>query len=274
MKNLYLLTVILLLISSCNKDNDSEPVNPEDLRVYTAISYHDNGNILRLSRYSYDEYGMLTKEVVFYVGDSLQDTTDAMRTIYEYSMENDSTLLVLYYGENPGSRGKDTTRWIMNDDGQCIRAFKSYNAEGGLTRYALFTRAYDQDGYCRAVRSISYITDSVSDTNAVVNTTYRTILNDNCIKSEHGMLVLEYSHYTDQLNTLNYGNAFFGKSDKNPVFKSLQGNSGWVYNYEYVDEKIHKVSYEYQSAKGMESDTLYSVSMPHTTFFTYIKVKN
>lgn len=158
-----------MLIVSCKKDNDQDPVNPDDIRVYTATAYFANGNIASLKRYSYNEGGVLRREVVFYVGDSVAgDTTNVLKFYTDYLMPDNTTLLVLSYGVEPGyTTGTDSTRWYLNDNKLAIRAIKTRLKPEGLA-YTLFTNAYNQEGYCTINRSIHYISDSISDTNAII----------------------------------------------------------------------------------------------------------
>ncbi len=278
MKHIILISITaILLFVSCKKDNDDPVVDQDNVRVHTQATYYSNGNLRAFTRYSYYQDGMIKSVVNFYVQDSiLNDTVNIRKSYTDYAVPDDTTVMVITYATELGiTSRKDTTILKLNSDGLYYRSMKIRPWYEPDMSYNLVKSTYI-DSYMVFNYSIFYINDSLTDTNVVRNTIVNTIENGNCVKSVHGILEFNYEHYTDKVNTLNYGKSLYGRINKNPISRMIIGNNETLYNYEYVDGKISKVSYELKNVnqKMAASDSTISlptsVSMPQTTYFTYL----
>jgi len=284
MKNtLFIIIVGFVILVSCKKDKTDEPVNQENVRVYTEATYFDNGNLRTLIRFSYDNEGTLKRTVSFRITDSAStDTTNLKRSVIDYTRNTDSTMVVAQSSLDVNNQltPVDLTLLTLDDRGLCILQTKVKTLEGDNIKYYRTRYTYTDDQYLTSRYSIVYTNDSITDTTVLRSNLAYSILNGNRIKVYSGTMVVNYSHYTENVNTLNYGKSFYGRIDKNPVFHVTDYEGESTYTYEYIEGKIHKRFWSWNKSKqGMNNSSTLADSIIVTTatmpipVFTYINLR-
>ena len=121
---------------------------------------------------------------------------------------------------------------------------------------------------------ISYINDSTNGTIVSREKHVYSHKDGNHIMTfTNGIQTYQFSHYKDKTNTLNYGMYFYGKIDKNPLYKSITQNNEITMSYEYTDGKISKQSKEYNDLKNNQinqTDSIILIYIPEDSYFTYL----
>lgn len=257
MNKILIYLILILVIASCKKDkiNTNSP-DVSKLRVQTATTYNEDGNIITFCRYSYYDDGMIKQKRELDIIDQEGDTSALNRylIIRNYVREANSIKIFDYYEQ--ASAGHywytDTTTILLNSDGLGYQELRKGNPfVYGDNPYWLTNYTYDSYGYMKSFYNIMYLTDSLNPQNILsrVNET-RVTENGNCIilemTGDNGFYKKFYYTYDpSQLYTLNYGESFFGKLNTNAVTstrcETASDTTEYTSQYVFEEGKIVKI---------------------------------